>query len=239
MSDLADAAPHRVVLFSKPSVPGRVKTRLAPRVGADGAARLHRAFLEDVVAAVRGEPALELVVAWAPTDGDSPADVAPPPVQLPDLGVPTRDQGPGDLGQRLLRVLSGEARGGRPVAAIGSDRPELEAAELLAAFGALDGGADVAIGPARDGGYWALALAAHAVRRELFEDVAWGGPNVLETTLERCARLGLVVRLLDIGEDCDTPQDLERLVQRLQCEPSERCPATRAALADLGLEATT
>ncbi len=138
-----------------------------------------------------------------------------------------------DLGERLFHSLADQA--GRPfAAAVGSDHPELEPSAVAAAFAALEAGADVALGPARDGGFYLIALRPDEVRRELFEEIEWSTGRVLEQTLARCERLGFKVARLEVGEDVDTPADLERLAVRLTARPG-RCPRTEALLAELGL----
>ena len=52
-----------VCIFTKPPIPGTVKTGLIPELGADRAAELAEAFLEDTVAMVRTVPWAECIVA--------------------------------------------------------------------------------------------------------------------------------------------------------------------------------
>jgi Uncharacterized protein conserved in bacteria (DUF2064) len=119
------------------------------------------------------------------------------------------------------------------VAALGSDHPTVEIELIERAFAAVEDGADVALGPAEDGGYYLIALAADAVRRRLFEDVPWSTSGVLAATLERCEQLGLAVELLPAAADVDTPADLARLAVRLAPPgaAADGCPRTRALLA--------
>jgi glycosyltransferase A (GT-A) superfamily protein (DUF2064 family) len=138
-----------------------------------------------------------------------------------------------DLGERLFHALAGAARDHRFVAAVGSDHPDLDLAAVEAAFTALaepSPAADVVVGPAADGGYYLIALAAAAVDRRLFAGIAWSGPTVLASTLDRCRDLGLAVALLPEASDVDTPEDLRRLAERLGREAAG-CPRTRALLA--------
>ncbi len=120
------------------------------------------------------------------------------------------------------------------MAALGSDHPTVEVELVERAFAAVEGGADVALGPAEDGGYYLIALAAGAVRWRLFEDVPWSTAGVLAATLARCAELGLAVELLPVAADVDTPADLARLAAALAPAAgpaAAACPRTRALLA--------
>lgn len=183
----------RVVLFTRYPEPGRAKTRLIPALGAERAARLHRALTERTVQAVRSSGlTLELRTTGAATTAFEEW-----------LGlVSIVDQGEGDLGERLAR-----AGPPYPTLFIGSDAPDLTPALLQRAADALDE-ASAVIGPAADGGYWLLGL-SHAVDG-VFEDVDWGTDVVFSQTMDRLAAAGIAPVLLPELADCDRPEDLSR-----------------------------
>lgn len=221
--DIADRA---LVLFTKPATPGRVKTRLIGRLRAEQAAALHQAFLDDALERLaRGDFACR--VAWAL----EPREALPP---APPGWTSERQVGDG-LGARLFAALEAAAVEHRLVAAVGSDHPELDAALVEQAFGHLENGADVAIGPAADGGYYLIALRREAVVRSLFEGIAWSTATVYDATLARAARAQLSVAELPIGHDVDDAAGLDRLVARLRARALAGVPHTRALLADWGL----
>jgi glycosyltransferase A (GT-A) superfamily protein (DUF2064 family) len=109
------------------------------------------------------------------------------------------------------QLLLARRQGARRVVLIGSDLPELAAADLAAAFNAL-ARCDLVLGPAADGGYWLIGLAGSWPR--LFAGgpraIAWGGNQVLAQTLAVADQLGLVVTLLPMRHDLDRPEDLRR-----------------------------
>jgi uncharacterized protein len=189
---------------------------------AEEAAALHAAFLSDLVAEL-GRGRFRLEVAWALHAGESP----------PELGLPWQAQRGEDLGERLWHGLTALAARHERVAAVGSDHPHLTAARVDEAFARLEAGAQVVLGPADDGGYYLVALAREAVRRDLFEGIAWSTETVLGTTLERCAALGLRTELLAPSSDVDTAADLARLLTHLGGSAAG-CPATRRLLASWG-----
>ncbi|HEX6199734.1 MAG TPA: TIGR04282 family arsenosugar biosynthesis glycosyltransferase, partial [Thermoanaerobaculia bacterium] len=228
---------RRLVLYTKPAVPGRVKTRLLPALGPGEAAALHRAFLDDVaerLLAAEAAGAFELWSAWVLAEGEEPP---------PGPGRAFRQEGR-DLGERLFRGLTRAAAGAgegaaEAVAALGSDHPTVRVETVAEAFERVAAGADVALGPSRDGGYYLIALAARpeaGLRRELFDGIDWSTDRVLAQTLERAAALGLAVELLEEGEDVDTPDDLHRLADRLAEDPdlASLCPRTTRLLSALG-----
>jgi uncharacterized protein len=228
-----------LLLFTKPARPGRVKTRLVGegdgRLSAAQAAALHRAFLDDLCerlapAVAAGELALRL--AWVLDAGEAMPEVPAPLAGLAAVDA-VRQEGD-DLGERLFRALADAASTGGGVAVVGSDHPTLPLAWVEEAFRRVETGADVALGPADDGGYYLMALAPRAVRRRLFEGVAWSTGSVLAETLARCRELALEVALLPGGMDVDEPADLARLAARLAAGQEPECPRTRALLAAWG-----
>ncbi|HYH47031.1 MAG TPA: DUF2064 domain-containing protein, partial [Thermoanaerobaculia bacterium] len=157
-------ADRRLLLFTKPARPGRVKTRLIGDLTPLQAADLHGAFLEDLLERLQGG-SFDLRIAWALDDGD----------ELPGGPVPGLRQEGAGLGERLFGALSGAARevaletGHRgAVMALGSDHPTLPLELVHHAFERVEAGAEVVLGPAEDGGYYLIALGAGAVAPRLF-----------------------------------------------------------------------
>jgi uncharacterized protein len=216
------SASRVLLLFTKPAREGRVKTRLIGDLTAAEAAALHGAFLDDLLARLRGGD-FELRLAWALEAGEA----------MPEGDVPGVRQEGSDLGERLHRALAAAAAEAGAVAALGSDHPTLPVALVERAFARVEGGADVVLGPAEDGGYYLIALRASAVAPRLFAEIAWSTGEVLPATLDRCRELGLAVELLPVAADVDTPDDLRRLAARM-AEDDLGCPRTHALLASLG-----
>ncbi len=207
-----------VLVYTKPPIAGHVKTRLIGALGAEGAAELHDALLRDLLDGLAGG-AFRVELRWAVV-GDGPP---------PELGLAWAPQQGADLGERLWSGLQAAAAGGALVAAVGSDHPDLRRESLEAAFDELERGADVVLGPARDGGYYLIALRPESLRPELFRGIAWSTDEVYAATVARCRALELRVASLPEGADVDTPADLARLAARLSLA-SPSCPRTRDLL---------
>ena len=193
----------RVAVFAKAPVAGQVKTRLAPLLGLEGAARLHARLvqraLDEAVAAAIG--AVEL---WCAPDASHPFfhECAA------RYRVRRRDQGDGALGERMARAFETVHAEGAALVLVGSDCPALDRHALREAAGALQE-TDAAIAPAEDGGYGLIALTRpHA---PLFEGVPWGTATVMAETRERLRRSPLAWRELPRTRDVDRPDDYERL----------------------------
>ena len=184
----------RIVVFTRWPQRGLCKTRLIPRLGAQGAADLHRRLTERTMAAVRAAGVLPEVRTTG-ADGE---------VFAGWLGddLTYADQGEGDLGARLLRAAQA-----CPVILLGSDAPDLAPSHLRAAMKALDE-ASVVIGPAEDGGYWLLGLREPAPH--VFADMPWGADALFDTTVACVRAHGAEPRILDRLADLDRPEDLAR-----------------------------
>lgn len=220
-------AARLLYVFARVPEPGRSKTRLIPRLGAEGAAALGTAFCDDVCALTRDLAAPRLLA------------VAGDPIHHPQLvRIAAREdmalvpQAEGDLGRRMaLALRDGLARAGQ-VCIVGSDAPTLPPAYIERAFSLLDA-ADVVLGPAEDGGYWLVG--ARRPCEAIFERIAWGTSTVLAETVERARAAGLAVARAGLHWDVDEPADLDRLVRLLSVEEDEQlAPASRAALRAMG-----
>lgn len=220
---------RHLLLFARRPLLGRVKTRLVPHLDATRVLALYRAFLEDQVRFVHGLAGQCRGELW----WDGPAEPGAPPDSV-GATLAMREQGHGDLGRRLLEAFrDSRRRGARATVVIGADSPTLPAGHVLDAFAALEAGADAVCAPAEDGGYVLLGL--RRPRAELFAGVAWGGPEVLRSTLERAREAAIDLRLLEPWYDVDGPEDLRRLSRELACGARHRAPASARCLAELGI----
>jgi rSAM/selenodomain-associated transferase 2/rSAM/selenodomain-associated transferase 1 len=114
-----------------------------------------------------------------------------------------------DLGERMDRAFRRAFReGAEAVILVGTDAPGLTPSMMKEGFRALEG-ADVVLGPAKDGGYTLIGLSAP--RPELFRSIPWGTSEVLKETLAAVRASGLRARLLPELEDVDRPEDLALL----------------------------
>lgn len=211
----------RVVVMAKYPAAGRVKTRLAASLGEPAAVALARAFIVDL--GERLAP-LPYETVWA-------VDPADAPMATLVGGARCVGQRGRDLGERMAYVVADElADGAAAVLVLGADAPHAPLAAIGDAAAALASGADVVLGPAADGGYWLVGLAAP--RPRLFSDVAWGTATVLAETQARAAALGLRVHAVASTFDVDDLADLRRLADLVRRDVV-RLPQTRVVLASL------
>ena len=189
-----------LLVMAKAPVPGRAKTRLCPPATPVQAATLAAAALLDTLGAVRATPGCTPMLAYA---GDLTAAVRGGDIAAALAGWHLVEQRGDGLADRLAHAhrAAAQAFPGRPVLQIGMDTPQLTAGVLAEAAGAL-GDAECVLGPATDGGWWALGLRdprqAAALRGVPMSTAATGA---LTATALQAA--GLVVAPLRTMSDVD------------------------------------
>jgi uncharacterized protein len=208
MSDVA------LVVIAKAPAPGRSKTRLSPPCSPQQAASLAEAALSDTLAAVTRAPARRRVVAlegapgrWLPRGFDV---------------VGQRGEG---LGERLAAAI---ADAGAPALVVGMDTPQLTPELVSVAASRLDTH-DAVLGPAFDGGYWAIGL--RRADRTAFAGVPMSTADTFGVQARRLRELRLRTGTLPLLRDVDTFDDAIAVARA--------APLTRfaARLRALGLDA--
>jgi len=180
-----------VLVLAKQPRPGFSKTRLAPRYGPDGAALLAAAALADTLDAVRSLPrARKVLVLAGQADG------------VPSNGFEVLPQVEGSHAERIQAAF--ELVDG-PAVLVGMDTPQLQPGVLDLD---LDDPADAWLGPAEDGGWWALGL-RHAARdaRRVLPGVPMSTAQTGAWQRIRLVEAGLRVADLPTVRDVDEPDD--------------------------------
>lgn len=193
---------HLAVMAKQP-LPGKAKTRLAPALGADGAARLAARLLDHALAQAARAAIGPVTLYLDPDAAHEPTQAA-----ARDLGIDVQAQGGGDLGQRMERLLGAGLQRARGAIVMGTDAPGLDAAVLQAAAAGL-AGHDAVIVPALDGGFVLLGLTRCPTG--LLHGLTWSHADVLRDTRARLAAAGLRCLELPAVADIDTPDDLRHL----------------------------
>lgn len=213
---------HKNVLLTvaKRPAPGQTKTRLSPPLTPVQATALYECFLYDTLDVMRRALAVQRVIAYLPFSEQSYFTTLAPDFEL------LLQEG-ADLGTRLDNALTHYLQRGYTNAVImDSDSPTLPVSCLEAAFAALDKGADVALGPCEDGGYYLIGLKRPAPR--LLREVKMSTPYVVAHTLAIAREEKLTVELLPIWYDIDDRAALSRLAAELQQLPTQTAHHTRA-----------
>ena len=199
-----------IVVIAKSPVAGRVKTRLCPPCTPVEAAALAEASLRDSLAVVASVDGVTRAIAL---DGH-------PGAWLPS-GFSIHPQRGDGLAQRLASATMDV---GGPVLVIGGDTPQVTPALLRDALEQL-AHTDAVLGPASDGGYWAIGLRRADAR--VFAGVPMSTSRTGFVQLKRLRALGYRIRLLPELRDVDYIDDA---VAVARLAPTTRFAAALEAL---------
>ncbi|MEE8143395.1 MAG: TIGR04282 family arsenosugar biosynthesis glycosyltransferase, partial [Planctomycetota bacterium] len=135
------------------------------------------------------------------------------------LSAPRRylPQGEGSLGVRLARAFqSAFQRGAKRAIAVGADTPHLPLEILDQALRVVVSG-QVALGPARDGGYYLIGIPRDYPHLDaIFHGEQWGTSQVLERTRQALAATSLPWQELEEFWDIDHLRDLVQWRQEIR-----------------------
>jgi rSAM/selenodomain-associated transferase 1 len=179
-----------LAVIAKAPEAGRSKTRLCPPCTPAQAAGLAAAALADTLAAMAATPATRRVVVLDGAPGS----------WLPRGFEVIRQRGDG-LAERLA---AGFEDIGGPAVVLGMDTPQVSARLLTLALRRL-ARADAVLGPAPDGGYWAIGLRREA--RAAFDGVPMSAPRTWAAQRARLRELGLRTAPLPPLRDVDDIAD--------------------------------
>lgn len=222
-----------LLVFAKEPTLAPAKTRLAASVGPTRASALAAAFLADTLRHAAAGAALvgaRLRILHSPPTPEAARALE---ARARELGVVCDlcpQAGAPDLGARLAHAFARALEEAPAVVAIGTDSPDLVPDDYASAFRALES-APAVLGPARDGGYWAVGLSGDVALASVFlEPIAWSTDRALVDTHRALERRGLTPALLATRDDVDDAPALAALEARLRQGPG-RAPRTAAALA--------
>ncbi len=197
----------KIIQFAKAPEIGRVKTRLVPALGEQGALDLHKQLVERVFSTITRAQLCDVEL-WV---SGSRVDSFFNSLVTTEHNCPIRIQAGEDLGRRMAHAFQATLGEYDNVLIVGSDCPVLSSSYLEQALEVLGAGADVVLGPAEDGGYVLVGMSR--ARPEIFEGIEWGSGRVLQQTREKLKQLG--IEWIELAQlwDVDRPEDLERLAR--------------------------
>jgi uncharacterized protein len=215
-----------LMVVAKAPARGQTKTRLGALIGLDAAADFYRCLLDDVVSIARAAsallPGIQCAIAYWPEGSEAVMRSIAPEFEL----VLQRGDA---LGDRLNHVLNTALSSGYQQAAVlSSDTPFVDPAALVDGFLNLDSGADIALGPCTDGGYYVMHT--RAPQPDLLIPIQMSTATVFDDTLAAARRLNLNVATLPETTDVDTPDDIYSVLKRMGELPPHVATRTRAWL---------
>lgn len=215
-----------ILVLAKAPEPGRVKTRLCPPLTHEQSADLAAAALLDSIAAASAVPGSQAVVVLT---GSLHRAARRAEITAALAGLTVLPQRGDALGERIAaaHLDAAAALPARRTLQIGMDTPQVDAGLLRAADEALaHPGVDAVLGPAVDGGWWALGLRRPS-DAELVVEVPTSRADTGARTLDALRAGGLNVHLLPELSDVDTAADA---VAVAAAAPRSRFAAAVAAL---------
>jgi rSAM/selenodomain-associated transferase 1 len=202
----------RLMVFCKAPEAGEVKTRLAEYFegrGMDGeqiSARVHEHLALHCLRRITKNNAAPVQL-WCSPNKDHPFFQK----CKNEFNLELKNQGEGDLGERMSNAYDKTLQSHDHVIVIGTDCPMLNSSTIEQAFSLLNQNECSVIGPAEDGGYFLLGLSK--AQPEIFNDISWGSSQVFIETLNK---LSGDVREVSKLWDVDRSEDFQRLVNEAE-----------------------
>lgn len=190
---------HHLVVFLKVPRLGTVKTRLARDIGHVQACAFYRTLSKTILKRFGADRRWQGWIALTP-------DYETLPQQYRNGRWNIVHQGPGDLGDRMNRIMHCLPPG--PAVIIGSDIPGIQPEHIANAFQRLSHN-DAVFGPATDGGYWLVGLKRRPIVPDIFDNVRWSSEYALSDTLANF-QSGQRIALLEELEDIDDGDSYRR-----------------------------
>jgi len=196
---------NTVKIFVKNPEVGKVKTRLASKVGEELALKIYQQLLsytEKMVSSVVAKR--EVWYSQYLNENDLWDN------ELFEKNVQIGD----NLGSRMRQAFQESylKNENAKVVLIGSDCAELEKAHINDAFEKLTTN-ELVIGPAKDGGYYLIGMSKFMP--EVFDKISWSTSQVLEQTLKRANGINASYYLLEKLNDVDEVEDWEQIKHKL------------------------
>jgi uncharacterized protein len=218
-------APRQAILvFLRAPEPGKVKTRLAKRIGDRFAFSLYTHFVQDILSTLNSLK-IPVRICFYPSTGKD--------IVTSWLGASHTYwcQSGNNLGQRMASafVRAFETGVDRAVL-IGTDIPDLPGQIITEAFHALDSH-DAAIGPSADGGYYLIGFTATGFLPAIFNGIGWGHADVLAQTMEIFSSHKRTVLRLPVWQDIDEFTDLLSFAKRNADDNNAAGKSTAALIA--------
>ena len=184
-----------VLVFCKNQIIGKVKSRLALKIGQKKAFLIY-SELVDKTASIVNSLSSEVHVYYS--------DYIEENDKFDSSKIKKFIQKGNNLGDRIINALNISFKNFSPVVVIGSDLWKLEISDIEDTFRILKN-KNVVIGPSNDGGYYLIGM--NYLDTKIFENKNWGQESVLNDTI-RDIDDKTKIHLLDEKTDIDTYDDL-------------------------------
>lgn len=191
-----------VLMLRAPQL-GKIKTRLAKKLGEKNTLQLYTYMVEDIYEQLSYTQA-DIILTVEPPNQAILVKNWLQPEQI-------QEQSPGNLGEKMHHCIHTLLdKGWTNVILIGSDIPSLSKKILNQAIEMLeDHCVDTIIGPSGDGGYYLIGFNQQSYNKTIFENIDWGSSNVYNQTMTKLDSLVNQTGILPTLRDVDTIEDLK------------------------------
>lgn len=193
-----------IIQFAKLPELGKVKTRLASKLGNNGCLELHKKLVGYVNQTLLTGPVFHMLAFNKLEDSDW--------LKLYATHTPVMLQQGDGLGARMKHAITWGLTRANKVIIVGSDCPVLSHGDIEQVVTSLERH-DHCFIPAEDGGY--VLIAATEVFDPIFQNMPWGTDKVLKITQQKLIAGNKQVEYLSSLWDVDRPEDYERLIKVL------------------------
>lgn len=205
--------------------PGVQHARFSPLLSAQQAAAVHEAFVRHTLSRLSGSGAPEIVMYFdPPTAGQAMQRLAG------SLVTRLVAQPPGDRGARLEAAAREFGKWYGKLLFVGVDAPDVPMSHLVRAAALLRDN-EAVIGPCSSGGSWCIGMQRHVSPAMLFDGVDWSVGNICEHAQSRSREMDCSFSQADAWDVVSGPDDLQRLMSRLNSSSDEQ---DRRLLGSLG-----
>lgn len=146
------------------------KSRLKNKIGKSLGANFYYRNLLRTIIKIKTDKRINLKLCVSPDNAllNWPKSIFPKIKRIP--------QGPGDIGEKMWRVLS---KNPNKIIIIGSDILDINSSIILNAWKKLYT-SNIVFGPAEDGGFWLIGISESKKIKGLFNNIIWSQNNTLE-----------------------------------------------------------
>ncbi|NWF75228.1 MAG: TIGR04282 family arsenosugar biosynthesis glycosyltransferase [Nitrospirae bacterium] len=191
-------------IFFRAPQSGKVKKRIANKIGKDEALKAYISMLDATVANVLRIQGIDIY-------GFYEGEITSPNYQIPFLGkknISFHPQKGHNLGEKMCNAFQWLFDNGYlKVSLIGTDSPDLPISFIEMAFQKLDI-YELVIGPSEDGGYYLIGMKKPL--EDVFKNIEWGRDMVLKDTISNAMNAGINYFLLPEWYDIDDLDTLNR-----------------------------
>ena len=215
-----------LIVFTKPALPGRAKTRLSKEIGVTKALELHKSLLKNISILARKiyekRRSVSLIAAW---DVDSEELYRLPlSVWLPGPFLHTKQNGI-NLGDKMISSSGKRLAQGYNTILIGTDIPEINEQTILDSFDSLlikntkEKRNKIVIGPSKDGGFYLIGM--NTFNTFIFDGIDWNSESTLKKLIINLKIKNISYSLMKEKIDIDFLSDIKDIMKKykkIECD---------------------